>query len=241
MKKLLIVDSSELFAESLIAFLHNQFHIRVCTDSSRVPHELQTYRPDFLVINVYLPGCDGVTLLRQSGYRVPHMLAMVPTPTPYAVHALTELGAEYILMYPCAARAVAGHLENMARLSLLPKQQRDPREIVREHLRILGFQDGKLGFPQLCVAIPLFAQDPYQSLSKELQPAVAQICGNASGTQVESQARRLIAETWKNRNPAVWAEYFPDLHEKPTFHEFLYLLSEKLDLFDRFMRYAQNE
>ena len=115
------------------------------------------------------------------------------------------------------------------------------QETVRQHLRILGFREGETGFPQLCAAVPLFAQDPYQSLSKELQPAVAELCHTESGSLVESKIRRLISDTWQNRNPSIWAEYFPDLQEKPTIHQFLCLLCDKLDLFRRSMSLAQNE
>lgn len=241
MKKLLIVDSSEVLAESLIFLLRRQFDIRLCTDSSRVIGELETYRPDFLVINIHLPGCDGITLLRQAGYRPPHIIGLVLTPTPYTVQTLADLGAEHILLLPCAARAIAGHLENMSRLSLLPGLQRDPRQIVREHLRILGFRDGQTGFPQLCSAALLFAQDPYQSLSKELQPAVAQLCGNANGNQVESQIRRLITEVWETRNDTIWTQYFPELQEKPTMRQFLCLLTAKLDFLSGLRCLAENE
>ena len=241
MKKLLIVDPSRVLAESLIAILNRQFDIRVCSDSGCLVELLESFRPEFLVINPYLTGCDGVTLLRQASFRPPHIIGLALTPSPYIVHSFAELGASCILVIPCAARAIAEHLSNMARISALPRHTRDPRDIIREHLAILGFRDGMAGYPQLCAELLLYAQDPYQSLSKELHPAVAQMCDNSNGDQVESKIRRLIADVWKIRNEAIWEEYFPTLQHKPKIHEFLFLLISKLGLMNMTLPLAQNE
>lgn len=241
MKKLLIVDSSDILAESLTAMLHRKFHIHACTDSESAALAMSHFRPECLVLNIHLPGCDGVTLLHQAAFRPAHIIALTKTPTPYVMQSLTDLGVSQVLLLPCSAQAIAGHLENMLRLAVLPQRQRDPRDIVREHLRILGFREDRDGFHALCVETALYAQDPDQSLSKELHPAAAEICGKDNHKQIEINIRRLIADAWENRNPAIWEEYFPDLHQRPNIQLFLNMLSRKLELTQLQLQRAQNE
>jgi len=241
MKKLLIADSSEVFTESLIAVLHKQYDIRSCSDGNAAFSHLRDFRPECLIINLSLVGCDGLTVLQRSAFVPPHILALTSNTTPYVLQAAVDAGVSHILQIPCSAHAVAGHMDNMVRIARLPRRQKDPQDIVREHLRILGMKESRDGFRQLCVELPLYAQDPDQSLSKELHPAVAQICGNNNGNQVESDIRRLISDSWQKRNVAVWDEYFPGQKEKPTITEFLAGLAQKLDLMKLQRYYAQNE
>lgn len=241
MKKLLIVDSSDIFTESLIAVLHKQYDTRSCSDGNTALSLLKSYRPECLIINLSIVGCDGLTVLQQTTHVPQHILALTWNTTPYVLQAAEDAGVDHILQLPCSAQAVAGHMNNMVRIARLPQKHRDPQNIVREHLRILGMDETRDGFGMLCIATPLFAQDPKQSLSKELQPAVAQLCGNDNGDQVESAIRRLIADTWEIRNVAIWKEYFPGLTERPKLKEFLCLLAKKLDLMKLQVYYAQNE
>lgn len=241
MMKLLIVDPSDVFVESLISVFKKQYDIRCCSDGNAAFSLLKNFRPECLIINLSIVGCDGLTVLQQAEYVPPHILALTTNPTPYVLQAAVDAGVSHILRIPCSVQAVAGHINNMVRIARLPKRQKDPQDIVREHLRILGMKESRDGFKQLCVELPLFAQDPEQSLSKELHPAVAQICGNNSGNQVESAIRRLISDTWEIRNVAVWEEYFPGLTKKPTITEFLTALAAKLDLMKLQIYYAQNE
>lgn len=241
MKKLLIVDSSDVFTESLIAVLHKQYEIRTCCDGNAAFSLLQSFRPDCLIINLSITGCDGLTVLQRASYVPSFIVALTLVTTPYLLQAVVDAGVGHILRLPCNADAVAGHLNNMVRIARLPHKQKDPQAIVRDHLHILGMDESRKGFRQLCVEIPLYAQDPQQSLSKELHPAAAQICGNDNGNQVESDIRRLIADAWVERDRAVWAEYFPGVTEKPTITQFLSAMAQKLDLMKLQTSYAQNE
>lgn len=241
MKKLLIVDSSDVITESLIAVLHKQYEIRTCSDGNEAFSVLKDYRPHCLIINLSVVGCDGLTILQQSTYVPPFVLALTLVTTPYVLQAVVDAGASQILRLPCSATAIAHHLDNMIRIAQLPNKKRDPQSVVREHLRILGMKESCDGFMYLCIELPLYAQDPQQSLGKELHPAVAQICGKDNGNQIESAVRRLICDTWKTRDAAIWTEYFPGITTKPTIKTFLSAMAQKLDLMQLQTCYAQNE
>lgn len=84
------------------------------------------------------------------------------------------------------------------------------------------------GYKQLCVAIPLFVLDPFQSLNKELYPRVAMQLNCTDGRAVEHCIRDCILWAWAHRDPEVWAQYFPYSEKAPTNKQFLSVLAERL-------------
>lgn len=121
---------------------------------------------------------------------------------------------------PCSAKAVANHLSNMLRIAALPSEQLDPQEVTAEHLNLLNFPVHWSSYQHLRVGVPLFSQDTHQSLSKELYPAIAAICGNDNKNQVESAIRNSIKKLWKNRNVVIWEKYFPSFADPLSNKEF---------------------
>lgn len=86
----------------------------------------------------------------------------------------------------------------------------------------------RVGFEQLCIAIPCFARDPAQSLSKELYPQVAEHFGNADWRSVERAIREAIYYAWNHGDPAVWEAYFPGQLTAPSNRLFIITLSRRL-------------
>lgn len=241
MKKLLIIDPNDIFVESLTALLHRQYTIRSCADGVVALGLLHSFQPDCLIINLSMRGMDGITVLQQSSYVPPVVLAITSVLTPFVLQAAKDAGAGFILQPPCSAEAVARHLFNMIRISALPQKYPDPQDVTREHLRILGFPENRSGFLHLCVGIPLYAQDPQQSLTKELYPAIASICGNDNGDQVEIAIRRSVSNAWNSRKHAVWESYFPGIQKCPSNSMFISTLAEKLNLLRLQLLQAQNQ
>jgi len=230
MLNLLIIESRRDWADSLASALSRSYEVLLCEDPLRAVSALRQYRPDCLVINLSLKGSDGLSILRESAYIPPVVLAVASSVTPFVLQVAREVGVTFILQTPCTPDAISRHLADMVRISRLPYTQPDPQTVTRDHLRILGFPEHMAGFRLLCIGIPLYAQDPGQSFSKELYPSIAMISGNDNINQVEISIRRTIARAWDTRNQAVWSEYFPSMTERPTVRAFFSAFADKLDL-----------
>lgn len=90
----------------------------------------------------------------------------------------------------------------------------------------LGLRPKLMGFGYVLAAILIYRQNPGQSFSKEIYPAVSQVQkANASPAQVERNIRSVIQSAWKKRDEAVWAKFFQEsqfiCERKPTNLEFI--------------------
>ena len=84
------------------------------------------------------------------------------------------------------------------------------------------------GYKQLLLAVPLFARDPFQSLTKELYPAIARKLGFSDGKAVEHSIRSCILYAYAHRDPEIWEQYFPNATKAPSNKQFLSTLAEML-------------
>lgn len=85
------------------------------------------------------------------------------------------------------------------------------------------------GYRCLIVAIPLYNEDPEQSLTKEIYPAVAKLLGCFDWKKVEKNIRDAIGRAWSKRDPEIWKQYFQK-NRKPGNWEFVSRISEILDI-----------
>ena len=102
-RKVLIADSSEDFRCALADTLHGIYHIRTTADGNQAMQLLRSFLPDILIVDLMLPGLDGITLLQhsaESGIR-PMVLAFFRRGLlTVALSACgAALAAELVLMY----------------------------------------------------------------------------------------------------------------------------------------------
>lgn len=207
MQKLLVADGSECFIAALEAALADEFHICGCCDGEDVLGLLQTFCPDILVINLSLPHKDGITLLQESSFHPPVILVITGYISNYVEHRLGELGVDYTMICPSISSLCLRIRDLSKRYSEQPDST-DPHAITAHHLRQLNFPIHRDGYRQLLAAIPLFAENPQQFMTKELYPKVAKLCGCRDGRAVEHSIRKVIESAWKHRDNAVWRKYF---------------------------------
>lgn len=232
MQKLLIADSSSIFATALEAALQNRFQIVVCTDGQTALELLQQYQPDILILNLMLPYIDGLTVLQQTQFHPPVILATTIHMSAYVEQAVTAMGVDYTMIAP-SVEAVVLRLNDLLRLySAVPDCASVYAKTVH-HLHLLSVPVHLDGYRQLCLALPIFAQNPQQLLTKELYPAVAQQCNCQDGRSVEHSIRKAIQAAWRKKDNAIWRKYFPINHQGriacPTNKEFLCRLAEILN------------
>ena len=228
MLKLLIADCAEVFADALGEVFKNEFDLRICHDGETALETLLSFQPDVLVINFQLPYKDGLTVLQQSAHRPRVILAIAGYLNPYIEQVAAEAGVQIILRMPTVECL---RVRLMDLVSAADKPQKDVAAQVTMHLHMLNFRTHLDGYHQLRVGIPIFFENPDICLSKELYPAIAAHFKYPDPRTVEHSIRNAIKNAWRNRDPVVWAGYFPQIGDKPrcpTNKKFFAAIAEKL-------------
>lgn len=227
--RLLIAHSSELFTDMLVRRLQNSMEVCVCHDGCQALELLQNFHPEAMVLDLHLPRKDGLTLLRQSRELPRTILGITGYCSLHVQRTAYALGVSQLLLMPTANSLVTG-LTTLLQQARDPLRKPDVREQVRGFLQDLRVSSHLDGYKQLTVALPLFVADPHQGLSKELYPAVAEILGSGDWRTVERSIRTAIRNAWNNRDPAVWARYFPENTDCPNTKRFLCRLAEMIEM-----------
>lgn len=210
MPRLLIADNSEELRQILFDKLMNTYQVKVCTDGTQALELAQSFHPDILVVDLMLPGLDGITLLQRihnEGLR-PAVLTTSFFYNAYVTGALQRLNVDYMIVKPCSWQAIVERLNDIT-TTLQPIQlpKAEVGSAVSSLLLGMGFSTRKDGFRFLQAAIPLFMRDPGQSITKELYVAVGNLY-NKSATQVERSIRSAIEAAWQTGDAKVWQQYF---------------------------------
>ena len=227
MQKILIADSSAVFSAALSAKLKAEFQIATCADGHSALELLRKYQPDILILNLMLPYMDGLTLLQETTFRPRVILAITMHTSHYLEQAVYAMGIDYTLIAP-SAEVVVRRLRDLLQQYRLPPESADLQSKATHHLQFLNIPTHLDGYRQLAVALPMFAENPQQLLTKELYPAVARICGCKDSRSVEHSIRKAIHAAWQHRDIAIWRKYFTDRNICPSNKEFICRLAEIL-------------
>lgn len=96
-----------------------------------------------------------------------------------------------------------------------------PEDVICHILLSLQFPAHRIGFQQLCLAIPQFARDTTQSLTKDLYPYIAKAMGYEDWRAVEHSIRDVIAKAWEKGDRQIWELYFPGAETAPSNKRFI--------------------
>lgn len=235
-RKLLIADKSEELRFALMAVLREDYDIAQCGTGPEALSLLRSFRPEVLVLDLMIPGLDGISLLHSAVEEgiCPAVLATVSLPSKYIDEAAALLGVSYLMVKPCNIRTTAQRVREMNLPIHSPRAiPTDPRKEVSQLLLSLGFSTKLRGYTYAREAILLLGKNPDQSMTKELYPAVAARCGT-SPRQVEHCIRTAIEKAWLRRDNRIWLQYFhpsPDgTVPKPSNAVFLTRLANSLSL-----------
>lgn len=229
MKSILIVESGDDIHRELIKALRNA-HCEVwyAADGPGGIQILQNHRIDGMILDLSLHGMDALSFLDEiQPFRPKAILTVSTYYPPYVELALSDLGVGYRLLKPCTLHNLVHRILDMINTPL-PSAHPDARKIVARHLYALQYP-ARNGFYMLLAGVPLFAQDRNQSMTKELYTNIAILCNRDSWQQVESTIRDSKLQAWKHRDPAVWAQYFPDATQCPSNTDFITKLADILD------------
>jgi len=208
--KLLIVDISEEFPMALAEILQNDYQVQYCLDGKEALSLLHSFQPDILLLELMIPGLDGISLLEAAVSEGLHPLVLTFTRfyNEYMMAALSRLNVSYWMVKPCDLHATAERIQD---LTLQAEERiqdfRDPYAQASELMLSIGFVTKHHGFAYLRDAIVMEAHMPGHSVTKELYPAIAGKY-NCSQANVEHAIRTAINSAWEKRNDTLWRTYF---------------------------------
>ena len=236
MLKLLISDAGEEFRLALAEQTRGLYRVRVCQEGRETLQMLLKFKPDLLVLDMMLPGLDGISILQSSGEAGirPAVLATTKFASDYLAEAAHRLGVGYMMVKPCDVQATAARLRDLAE-NLNPQEtvRPDPRTAVSNTLLALGISTKLRGFGYLREAILETMRCPGQMVTKELYPKVGKCC-DATSVQVERSIRSAIAKAWEQRETGIWNLYSHtgtgENAQRPTNSAFISCIAERIAL-----------
>lgn len=210
MRKLLIADGIEESRSALEAIFCDRCEVKTCADGETALELLHEFEPDILVLDLMLPKTDGLALIQKvrQGERQPMILAQTGLNSPYVMERLQRLEVDYVMLKPCLLQALQVRISDflMQLQDTMPKRPTG-NQTVNQMLMRLGFSPKLDGYGYLAEAIPLYAQDPSQSITKELYATVGEARRKEMGL-VERSIRSAIDKAWRERDEKVWRQYF---------------------------------
>ncbi len=236
MLKILIADSTEEFSAALREHLHEEFMIRTCCQGMQALELLGSYRPEILVLDLMLPGLDGISILQaaQELGLQPLVLATSRFISPYVMDAMDRFGVGYLMVKPCDIVATVARIRDLSRKFDAPaKVLPDMRSTVSNVLIHLGMPTKLRGYCCAREAILCQMRNPGMSVTKELYPEVAELCDGTTA-QVERAIRGAIVAAWNNRSERIWQRFFlpgqDGIIPRPTNAEFVSRIADCLRL-----------
>ncbi len=232
--KLLISDGNREFSDTLVRYLQGVYRVRTTCEGQQTLDAILSYQPDLLILDLMLPGMDGISILQaaaEAGQR-PMVLATTCFVNDYVLDALTRLNVGYLMKKPCNVRATVSRLGDLAQRLRAPVQTHpDPRTAASNLVLTLGIRTKLDGYTYLLDAIPMAARNPGISMTKELYPEVGKR-HRVSGSQVEKAIRNAMHSAWENREDHIWRMYFQPGADgtvpRPTNSAFITRLAECL-------------
>lgn len=215
MEKILLILESDSMCKALSEALINY---EVCScKAEEAPETLVEFRPDVLILDLFLPGTDGFTLLEDHSTLLPPVILLLSVlDSDYVQKRATQLAVDFIIRKPCSADYIARHLADMLMSRRFPEFP-DNDALVNHLLSQFHLHTKERVLTALCKIIILSTEDPDCLLTKDMYAKVCPEYG-ASTDAVDQAIRRCLRNAWHNRHkhPAAWELFFPEYDSCPS-------------------------
>ena len=205
-------------------------------DGEEVLRLVRETRPDMLLLDMILPGMDGLTVLRRLGERErPLTLAMSNLVGQDVVAAAGSLGAALFVSKPYNE---SGMVENLLQLFRAREQQEHTpglEEMVTSIIHEVGVPAHIKGYKYVREAIMITVEDMevINSVTKVLYPEVAKRY-HTTPSRVERAIRHAIEVAWDRGDLETLQKFFgytvSNAKGKPTNSEFIAMISDRIRL-----------
>ena len=205
-------------------------------DGNEVLQMVADAKPDVLVLDLILPGMDGLGILRRlDGEKRPKILAVSNFVTQEVVAEAGNLGASMFLSKPYNESARVEHLISLAEKS--EKQLHGPglEELVTSIIHEVGVPAHIKGYQYVREAIMITVEnmDVINSVTKVLYPEVAKRY-HTTPSRVERAIRHAIEVAWDRGDLETLQRFFgytvSNAKGKPTNSEFIAMISDRIRL-----------
>ncbi len=234
MHSIFVADASEDFRLTLTEQLRQEYMVYDCDNGQTALEALYRQRPDVLILDLMLPGIDGLAVLEAVARTGLNPITIVTSRfiSDYLIDALSRFRVDYVLVKPCSVPVIAQRVEELLMLHK-PSQISYPtaESVVTTEMYGLGIPTNLTGFEQARLGIMMLAQNPGQSVTKVLYPAIAAMSTQkTSAGSVERNIRTAIHAAWCHHNDQIWCQYFPATPDgkipRPTNTQFLTRLAD---------------
>lgn len=232
MRKVLIVDVSEHWRDVMERELGKLHQVCSCGDGIHALALAERFRPDVVIMDLMLPGVDGLNVLKKLREQSERMKIIVTGKyfSNFVNMALERYQVDSAMLKPCTAQSVT---ERVAELMEMDSPDapvcQDPFDCITALLVRLGAPTSQQGFRYLRRGILLLMEEPNQQLTKSLYPAIAAEF-ETSPANVEKALRTTVTTAWKKRREEVWRNYFTQAPSgqipRPTAGQFLNRLAD---------------
>ena len=147
--RLVLADDDVPFREAVAELLCQRFEIQQCDDGKTTLREVVSNPPEALVLNLMMPGLDGLSLLNRllDSEIYPAVLATTPLVTNYILDTATEINVSYLMLKPCLPEDVAQRVLHMTRKIRKPRLGPDSiRFHIAKMLQDIGLNPKHRGF-----------------------------------------------------------------------------------------------
>ena len=205
-------------------------------DGNEVLQMVADAKPDVLVLDLILPGMDGLGILRRmDSEKRPKILAVSNFVTQEVVAEAGNLGASMFLSKPYNDSALVEHLISLAEKS--EKQLHGPglEELVTSIIHEVGVPAHIKGYQYVREAIMITVEnmDVINSVTKVLYPEVAKRY-HTTPSRVERAIRHAIEVAWDRGDLETLQKFFgytvSNAKGKPTNSEFIAMISDRIRL-----------
>lgn len=241
-RTVLLADANEEFRGMLREAIEKTEEFTVVGSTGDGMEALQLigqYRPELLVMDVVLPGLDGLGVLRQLKSQEkdqPKVIVLSAFCADQVVSEAVTLGASYFLPKPCETDALLDRMHSIFGQPAAPEEHASSlKNQVTAVIHEIGVPAHIKGYQYLRSAIELCIDDKemLESVTKLLYPTVAKMYSTTS-SRVERAIRHAIEVAWDRGDVDVLSSYFgytiQSSRGKPTNSEFIAMIADKLRL-----------
>ena len=110
--KVLIASRSSAITTLLPSFIARH-EVHICHTGRDALVQIDSLRPDVLILELMLPEMDGLTVLRRSQYRPAHILALTTIVNSDIVRAAIDVGVQNMILLPCSVHQIITYLDRL--------------------------------------------------------------------------------------------------------------------------------
>lgn len=114
MQRILIAVKSRALIDVLTQELSSQFEVHCCSDGLDASKLIEKLRPNALIIDLRLPGRNGLSVLEGCSYRPPAIIALTNYIDDDVMLRANAAGVALLVQTPCTTRCILGHLEHIS-------------------------------------------------------------------------------------------------------------------------------